>query len=187
MENKNIDVSYDGDCVSIVLNRVESLNALNTEMLNELYDTVLKIDTKSTKCLIIKSNSKKAFVVGADIKEMLNLSKVDATAFSSLGKKVFNSIEHLPIPTIALINGYALGGGLELALACDIRISSTTAKFGLPEIGLGIFPGFDGIKRLKNIIGESKAKKLVYSGSIIGSDVAFSIGLIDYLFDINSF
>ena len=187
MNYKYIKLEKNDEFTTVIFNRVESLNSLNTTMLLEIEDAISKENIKESKCLVFRSASEKSFIAGADINEMVNFSKDNASKFSALGKSVFNHIEQLPIPTIALIDGYTLGGGLELALACDIRVCSSKSKFGLPEVTLGIFPGFDGIKRLERIIGESNAKYLVYSGSILDAKTANSLGLINFYFDKEDF
>ena len=137
----------------------------------------------SVRCLIIKGAGNKAFVAGADISDMMSMSKAEAKAFSEFGNNVFDSVEMLPIPVIAEINGYALGGGCELALACDIRICSTKSKFGQPETSLGIIPGFGGTKRLSRVIGVSKSKELIFSGNIVDAEEALNIGLVNKVCD----
>ena len=132
----------------VFLNRTEKLNALDSLMLRNLKTIIESIDCASIRCLVFKSNSKKAFVAGADIKEMSTFTREQALNYSNSGKDVFQLIEDLPIPTISLIEGFALGGGIELALSCDIRIASNNAKIGFPETSLGLLPGFGGTQRL---------------------------------------
>ena len=183
MEFNYIKFSIINKCGYITLNNPKTLNALTSGFLQEIYNVIIGLYDSEIKCLVINSSSEKAFVAGADISEMVAFTSSQAVEYSQFGKKVFDAIENLPVPTISLISGYALGGGCELSLACDIRLASKKSKFGFPEVGLGIFPGFDGIRRLKRIINESQAKLLTLTGKIIDSDYAVSIGLIDSLFD----
>lgn len=161
-------------CVSI--ERPEVLNALNRDVVDELDSVVTEIaNDASVKCMVI--HSKGNFAAGADIKAMVDCDPEGAKAFSF--SETFNKIDSLPIPTIAVIEGYALGGGLELALACDIRISAETAKMGFPEITLGIFPGAGGTVRAPRLIGMAKAMELIFTGSILSAADAERIGLVN--------
>lgn len=179
MEYKNIEVKIEKGIATITINRPKALNALNTETLEELKNVleVLQNDD-GVKVIVITGAGEKAFVAGADISEMKDMSVFDAKKFAELGQKVFRKIELMKKPVIAAVNGYALGGGCELALACDIRIASRNAKFGQPEVGLGIIPGFGGTQRLPRIVGVSKAKELIYTGDMIDAEEALRIGLI---------
>lgn len=164
----------------ITLHRPQALNALNSELLAELdhlLDTIATDET--TKVVIITGSGEKAFVAGADISEMQNKSAIEGRAFAKFGQSVFNKLENLPQPVIAAINGFALGGGCELAMACDIRIASEKAKFGQPEVGLGIIPGFGGTQRLPRIVGKGRAKELLYTGEMISAQEAYRIGLVN--------
>ena len=156
----------------------KSLNALNSTILKELGDFVDNIDP-ATRVLIITGDGEKSFVAGADISEMVHLNEQEGYEFGKLGAKVFRTIETLPIPVIAAVNGFALGGGCELAMCCDIRIASVKAKFGQPEVGLGIIPGFSGTYRLPKLIGQGYAKEMIYTGKIIRADEALRIGLVN--------
>lgn len=156
----------------------KSLNALNSTILKELGDFVDNIDP-ATRVLIITGDGEKSFVAGADISEMAHLNEQEGYEFGKLGAKVFRTIETLPIPVIAAVNGFALGGGCELAMCCDIRIASVKAKFGQPEVGLGIIPGFSGTYRLPKLIGQGYAKEMIYTGKIIRADEALRIGLVN--------
>lgn len=179
MEYKNIEVKIEKGIATITINRPKALNALNTETLEELKNVleVLQNDD-GVKVIVMTGAGEKAFVAGADISEMKDMSVFDAKKFAELGQKVFRKIELMKKPVIAAVNGYALGGGCELALACDIRIASRNAKFGQPEVGLGIIPGFGGTQRLPRIVGVSKAKELIYTGDMIDAEEALRIGLI---------
>lgn len=162
----------------LTINRPEALNALNIDVLKELEQTIAQAEADSNIYVLIITGAGKAFVAGADIAQMKDLSAVEAKAFGEFGNLVFSKIEMLSKPVIAAINGYALGGGCELAMSCDIRLAGTKAKFGQPEVGLGITPGFGGTQRLPRIVGASKAKELIYTASTIGADEALSIGLV---------
>lgn len=164
----------------ITICRPKALNALNSETLNELYETLDTIATdKDIYCAIITGSGEKAFVAGADISEMKDMNVFQARNFGLLGNRVFRKIELLSIPVIAAVNGFALGGGCELALSCDIRIASENAKFGQPEVTLGITPGFGGTQRLSRTVGIAKAKEMIYTGANIASDEAYRIGLVN--------
>ncbi len=167
-----------GICV-LTLSAPKSLNALNSALIGELDDFLTKLDTTATRVLILTGDGDKSFVAGADISEMANLSKAEGLAFGQRGAEAFRKLEDLPIPTIAAINGFALGGGCEIAMPCDIRYASANARFGQPEVGLGIIPGFSGTYRLPKLIGQGMAKELIYSGRVIKADEALRIGLIN--------
>jgi enoyl-CoA hydratase len=164
----------------ITLSRQMALNALNAEMLAGLKDIFKKIEQdKNIYVVIITGAGEKSFVAGADISEMKDLNLKQAHKFGTYGSSVFSKIEKSRVPVIAAINGYTLGGGLELALSCDIRIASEDATFGFPEVGLGIIPGYGGTQRLPRIIGISRAKKMMYTAERINARQALEIGLID--------
>jgi len=151
------------------VNRSKFLNALNYQTLKEMDVLLDEIkEDKNVHVLVITGEGEKAFVAGADIKEMKDMNNLEAMAFSKFGNRVFEKIEKLDKVVIGAINGYCLGGGLELALSCDIRIGSNSSKFGQPEVGLGIIPGFGGTQRLFNVVGVGKAKELIFTGSIDG-------------------
>lgn len=164
----------------IKINRPKALNALNEKTLKELKDAVKKQnEMEEIKAIVITGSGNKAFVAGADIAAMKSMDSLAAEKFSELGQKTFSIIENSPKPVIAAINGFALGGGCELALACDLRIASDNAKFGQPEINLGIIPGFCGTQRLPKLVGIAKAKELIYTGENITAQEAEKIGLIN--------
>ncbi len=163
---------------TLTISAEKSLNALNTKILSEIDDFLDHLDEK-TRVLIITGAGEKAFVAGADISEMSNLNGEEGRKFGKYGADVFYKIETLPIPVIAAVNGFALGGGCELAMACDIRIASSKAKFGQPEVGLGIIPGFSGTYRLPRLVGLGNAKELIYTGKAIRADDALRIGLVN--------
>ena len=160
----------------------KSLNALNSTILKEIDDFVGHLDA-TTRVLIITGDGEKSFVAGADISEMAHLDEPQGYEFGRLGAQVFRRIETLPIPVIAAVNGFALGGGCELAMSCDIRIASSKAKFGQPEVGLGIIPGFSGTYRLPKLIGQGYAKEMIYTGKVIRSDEALRIGLANAVYE----
>ena len=164
--------------VCLTLSAPATLNALNSTILGEIEAFVDGLDPDTTRVLVITGEGK-AFVAGADISEMARLSEAEGLAFGQRGARVFKKIEDLPFPVIAAVNGFALGGGCELALACDIRIASDKARFGQPEVGLGIIPGFSGTYRLPKLIGQGIAKELIYTGRMIGADEALRIGLVN--------
>ena len=160
----------------------KSLNALNSTILKEIDSFMSGLDN-TTRVLIITGDGEKSFVAGADISEMAHLNEPQGFEFGRLGAQVFRKIETLPIPVIAAVNGFALGGGCELAMACDIRIASVKAKFGQPEVGLGIIPGFSGTHRLPKLIGQGYAKEMIYTGKVIRADEALRIGLVNAIYE----
>lgn len=162
----------------LTLNSPESLNALSSDFLDEILAAIK--DLPALKVLIITGVGK-GFVAGANIKEMSELTPDEAVLFSQKGQAVFQAIEDLPYPVIAAVNGFALGGGCELALACDFIIASEKAKFGQPEVGLGIIPGFGGTQRLARAVGLPRAKQLIYTGEIIRAEEALAMGLVNQL------
>ena len=172
-----------GNIAIALIDRPKALNALNSEVLNDLNTLVDTVNADpEIRVLILTGSGEKSFVAGADIGEMSNLTKEEGEAFGKKGNDVFRKIETLPIPVIAAVNGYALGGGCELSMACDIRIASDTAVFGQPETGLGITPGFGGTQRLARLIGPGMAKQLIYSARNIKADEALRIGLVNAVY-----
>ncbi|MGX6970847.1 enoyl-CoA hydratase-related protein [Vagococcus bubulae] len=174
-----VDYKKEDEIGILTINRPEALNALNTEVLEALEIILEKIEEEDIKLLVITGNGEKAFVAGADITEMSDMNTMQAKVFSEKGNRVFSKIETFKIPVIAAVNGFALGGGCELALSADIRIASYNAKFGQPEVGLGIIPGFGGTQRLSRTVGMPKAKELIFSGKIISAEEAERIGLVN--------
>ncbi|MBR6758104.1 MAG: enoyl-CoA hydratase/isomerase family protein [Bacteroidaceae bacterium] len=171
------DNSREGICVLTIASPA-TLNALNTTILAELDAFVSSIDTSSTRVLIITGEGK-AFVAGADIAQMSGLNHDEGYEFGRYGATIFKKIEDLEIPVIAAVNGFALGGGCELAMSCDIRVASVKASFGQPEVNLGIIPGFSGTYRLSKLVGQGIAKELIYTGDRISADEALRIGLVN--------
>jgi len=164
----------------IAINRPQSLNALNCALLEEL-DSLCALIAKdiTIRAVIITGMGDKAFIAGADIVEMRELSALEGREFAKKGQMVLSKIENLPQPVIAAINGFALGGGCELAMACDIRIAAETAKFGQPEVTLGITAGFGGTQRLTRLVGKGLAKELLFTGDMIDASEAYRIGLVN--------
>lgn len=180
MELKNVIFEKEVNVAIVTINRPKALNALNSQTLNDL-DEILNIleGDESVYAVILTGAGEKAFVAGADIAEMKDLNENQGKEFGLLGNKIFRRFEKMNKPVIAAINGFALGGGCELAMACDIRIASDKAKFAQPETSLGITPGFGGTQRLPRIVGEGKAKELIFTGDIIRADEALRIGLVN--------
>ncbi|MBZ0273352.1 enoyl-CoA hydratase/isomerase family protein [bacterium] len=170
----------DGRVATVTINRPDKLNALNSRVIEELGHVVKEIeDDKNVKAVVVTGAGEKAFVAGADISEMLNLDPGAGLKFARGGQAVFSAIENSPKPFIAAVNGFALGGGTELAMACDFVYASEKAKFGQPEINLGIIPGFGGTQRLPRLIGRARAKELMLTGDMIGADEAYRLGLVN--------
>lgn len=167
----------------LTISAPKSLNALNSTIIAELDDFCSHLDTKKVRVLILTGDGEKSFVAGADISEMATKNEQEGLEFGRKGAEAFRKLEDLPIPTIAAINGFALGGGCEIAMACDIRYAATNAKFGQPEVGLGIIPGFSGTYRLPKLIGQGMAKELIYSAKIIRADEALRIGLVNAVYE----
>jgi len=167
----------------LTINRPEALNALNSTVLTRLDQALDQIDLVVIRCLIITGAGEKAFIAGADVAEMAGMNEAQARDFGETGNKLFRKIESFPVPVIAAINGYALGGGNELALSCDIRLCSENAVFGQPEAGLGITPGFGGTQRLARVIGStSKAKELLFTCRNIKAEEAKELGLVSAVY-----
>ena len=177
-----IDYEVKGNYAVITINREAALNALNSEVLDELDKTLNGIDIDTIRAVVLTGAGEKSFVAGADIGEMSTLTKAEGEAFGKKGNDVFRKIETCPIPFIAAINGFALGGGCEIAMSCDIRIASENAMFGQPEVGLGITPGFGGTQRLARLVGSGMAKQLIYTARNIKSDEALRIGLVNAVY-----
>ena len=166
----------------ITINRPEALNALNSAVLDDLSAVLDSVDQEAVRAIVITGAGDKSFVAGADIGEMSTLTKAEGEAFGKKGNDVFRKIETFPIPVIAAINGYALGGGCELSMSCDIRICADNAMFGQPEVGLGITPGFGGTQRLARLVGMGMAKQMIYTARNIKADEAFRIGLVNAVY-----
>lgn len=176
---ENLLVDITGNICTVSINRPKALNALNEELYKDIYDMFMKLKDDEEIDIVIITGEGRAFVAGADIKYMSGLDTKDGKVFGELGAKTFAAISDLNKVVIGAINGYALGGGCELALACDIRIASENAKFGQPEVSLGMIPGSGGTQRLSRIVGEGKAKELIFTGNVIDANEAFRIGLVN--------
>lgn len=180
MEYQHILFNAQDRIATLTFNRPQALNALNQELLDELSDA---LDTTSAgeeiRVLILTGSGAKAFVAGADITELTRLNPLQAKLFAAKGHRIMDKIASLPIPVIAAVNGYALGGGNEIALACDFIYAAENATFGLPEINLGLMPGFGGTQRLPRLVGVNMARELIFSGKMISAAEAFRIGLVN--------
>ncbi|MGE4540672.1 MAG: short-chain-enoyl-CoA hydratase [Bacteroidales bacterium] len=163
----------------LTINREKSLNALNSKVLSDLNIALDEIENNDEIYVVVITGAGRSFVAGADISEMKDFNAVSSKAFADFGNKVFLRLENLDKPVIAAINGFALGGGCELSMACDIRLASIKAKFGQPEVGLGVTPGFGGTQRLPRLVGYAKALELMFTGKIINAEEAHSIGLVN--------
>jgi len=179
MEFRNLKIETKNYICTVTMCRPKALNALNTEVIEELSKALDFINNNENIRLLVLTGEGKSFVAGADILEMKDMNTIKAAKFSELGADVFRRIETMEIPVIAAINGFALGGGCELAMCCDIRIASENAKLGQPETGLGIIPGFSGTQRLSRLVGLGRAKELIFSCRIIDAFEAENIGLVN--------
>ena len=178
MDFENLIVEIDAEIATVTINRPRAMNALNRETLEDLRQAFIALEqTENLKVIIMTGAGGKAFVAGADIAQMHQMNALEARAFSRLGQQVMTSIEQCSKPVIAAVNGFALGGGCELAMACDIRLASEKAKFGQPEVNLGVIPGFAGAQRLSRLIGKGRAKELLLTGDMIDANEAYRLGL----------
>lgn len=177
-----ITYEQEGQVGIVTINRPKALNALNSQVLEEIEATFKEIDTDTVRAVILTGAGEKSFVAGADIGEMSTLTKAEGEAFGKKGNDVFRMIETFPIPVIAAVNGFALGGGCEISMSCDIRICSENAVFGQPEVGLGITPGFGGTQRLARLVGPGMAKQMIYTARNIKADEAYRIGLVNAVY-----
>lgn len=174
-----VELNCEGAVGVITINRPEALNALNPQVLSELKAAFESVDQNSVRCVVLTGAGEKSFVAGADIGSMSTMTKAEGEAFGKLGNDIFLMIENFPLPVIAAVNGFALGGGCELAMSCDIRLCSDNAMFGQPEVGLGITPGFGGTQRLARLVGMGMAKQLLYTARNIDATEALRIGLVN--------
>ncbi len=183
MSFENIILEIENSIATIFFNRPKALNALNNALFDEL-DTALDLimNDDEVRVLILTGKGEKAFVAGADISELAQMDPLQAKYFSRKGQKVFSKIESLPFPAIAAVNGFALGGGSEAALACDFIYASEKALFGLPEINLGLIPGFGGTQRLARLVGNNRAKEMVFTGKNITAAKALEYGMVNQVF-----
>ncbi|MDD5170112.1 MAG: enoyl-CoA hydratase-related protein [Syntrophales bacterium] len=183
MEFKNLLFEVKNNVATITFNRPKALNAMNSETMKELYQAaILCRDDDAVRVIIFTGSGEKAFVAGADISEMHNLRPTEGLAFMELGQETLRFIETMPKPSIAAINGFALGGGTEIALACDMRFASDKARFGQPEILIGLIPGWGGTQRLPRLIGLGRAKEIIMAGGQITAQRAYEIGYVNRLY-----
>lgn len=183
MTYENIQVEFKDNILFLTINREKALNALNGRTMTELHHFFYEMAPKNdaARGIIITGAGEKAFIAGADIKEFMDLDVEKGTELSRFGQEVFYFIEHFPKPVIAAVNGFALGGGCELAMACHIRVASEKARFGQPEVNLGTIPGYGGTQRLIQLIGKGKATELMMTGEMIGAEEAHRLGLVNYV------
>lgn len=180
---KTILVETEGPVAKVTINRPRVLNALNNEVLSELEAFFHHQQTdESIHCVLLTGAGDKAFVAGADIRELAAMDRDAGTAHALKAQRLMQTIQDFPVPVIAVINGFALGGGCELALACDIRLAATTARLGQPEINLGLIPGFGGTQRLARLVGRGKAMRSILTGAMIAAEDALRIGLVDEIY-----
>jgi Enoyl-CoA hydratase/carnithine racemase len=180
---ENIRWEVENEIGILTIQRPSALNALNYDTMIEIEEVMDKVALDSSiKVVIITGEGEKSFVAGADIAYMQNLSAVEGYKWGEIGQRVFQKVEDLPQPVIAAVNGFALGGGCELAMACDIRFASDNAKFGQPEVTLGITAGFGGTQRLPRLVGKGRAKELLFTGMMISAEEAYRIGLVNKVF-----
>ena len=184
---KYIQLESQGEIAILRINRPEALNAMNIDVISELSRTMDKVGAdESIKVIIITGAGEKSFCAGADISYMVDIDPITAEKYASSAQSVLNKIERLEKPVIGAVNGYALGGGCELAMVCDIRIASSNAKLGQPEVTIGIPPGWGGTQRLMRLVGPAKAKELVFTGKMIPAEEAFQLGLVNNVISLTS-
>jgi len=184
---KYIQLEPQGEIALVRINRPEALNAMNIDVVSELSRTVDIVGAdESIKVVIITGAGEKSFCAGADISYMVNIDPITAEKYASSAQSVLNKIERLDKPVIGAVNGYALGGGCELAMVCDIRIASSNAKLGQPEVTIGIPPGWGGTQRLMRLVGPAKAKELVFTGKMVSAEEAFQLGLVNSVISLTS-
>ncbi len=176
----HVRLQVEDGLAEVTVNRPEALNALNSEVLRELRDVLREVEGREdVRAVILTGAGDKAFVAGADIREMLPMRPLETRRFAALGHEITRLLERMEKPVVAAVNGYALGGGCELALACDLRLASDRATLGLPEVGLGIFPGFGGTQRLTRLVGRGRASELIFTGDPVDAEEAARIGLVN--------
>ena len=183
MAYENVVLETEGPLAILKVNRPKALNALNSATLEEILSAARELDAApQIKVVIVTGGGDKAFIAGADIVEMKDMTPTQAVAFSHRGHIALSALENMQKPVIAAVNGYALGGGFEVALACDIIYAAEKARLGFPEVTLGIFPGFGGTQRLPRLIGKGKAKELIYTGKMVTAQEAFEMGIVNRVF-----
>lgn len=183
MNYEILNLNITDSIATVTISRPEAMNALNTKFFSEMDSIISEISQNTSIKIMIITGEGKAFVAGADIAEMVDKNQKEASAFSRLGQNTFSSFGRMDIPVIAAINGFALGGGLELAMGCDFRIASTTAKFGQPEVNLGLIPGYAGTQRLSRLTGMGNALYLLMTAEMIDAQEALRIGLVQRVFE----
>ncbi|BCG04194.1 enoyl-CoA hydratase (plasmid) [Paraburkholderia sp. PGU19] len=174
-----VQLTFEDSLAYLTLNRVEALNALSFDVLKEISDAIDQVAVSDARVLVVTGSGEKAFCAGADIKELADRNLMQERKGAEFGQAVFAKLDRLPVPSIAVVHGYAFGGGLELALACTFRVATPKAKMGLPEIKLGLIPGYGGTQRLPRLIGEARALELILSGRTVDADEALRIGLVN--------
>ena len=172
-----VSVEREGGVAVLTVDRQEKLNALDGQVIEEIGQALLELESEGPRAIIVTGAGERAFIAGADIRAMSVMDPIEAKRFSEIGHAAMALLDRSPIPTIAAVNGYALGGGCEVAIACDIRIAAENATFGFPEVGLGILPGLGGTQRLPRLVGPALAKELIFTGRRIGAEEARGIGL----------
>jgi enoyl-CoA hydratase len=172
-----VRVEREGGVAVLTVDRQEKLNALDGQVIEEIGQALLELESEGPRAIIVTGAGERAFIAGADIRAMSVMDPIEAKRFSEIGHAAMALLDRSPIPTIAAVNGYALGGGCEVAIACDIRIAAENATFGFPEVGLGILPGMGGTQRLPRLVGPALAKELIFTGRRIGAEEARGIGL----------
>lgn len=178
----NLLLEVENGIALLTINRPKALNALNSETLAELNTCLAELENNDdVKVVILTGSGEKSFVAGADISEMVNATPAEGRKMGLLAREAFGRLENMPQVTIAAVNGFALGGGCEISMACDIRVASDNAKFGQPECGLGILPGFGGTQRLPRLVGKGRAKELIFTCDMISADEAFRMGLANHV------
>ncbi|MDO8550178.1 MAG: enoyl-CoA hydratase-related protein [Ignavibacteria bacterium] len=186
MNYQNLLIEIKDKIAIVTINRPDKMNALNSQTMNELKNAFTGLNNNDdVYVIIITGSGEKAFVAGADISELNKLDMISGKEFSERGQEVFNIIENLSKPVIAAVNGFALGGGSEIALACHIRLASENAKFGQPEVNLGIIPGYGGTQRLTRLINSGRAMEYILTGDMIDADEAYRIGLVNHVYPLN--
>ncbi|MEQ8475624.1 enoyl-CoA hydratase-related protein [Fulvivirga sp.] len=179
---ENIKTNLNNGVLTATINRPQSLNALNIQTIESIRQLMTQVyDNPEVKALILTGEGDKAFVAGADITEIATLNEMNARKFAEKGQEVFSSIENCPKPVIAAVNGFALGGGCELAMACHMRVATSNAKFGQPEVNLGVIPGYGGTQRLTQLVGKGKAFELMMTGDMVSAEEALSLGLVNHV------
>ena len=183
MEYKNVQFAVADGVARLTVDRPQAMNALNSETLDEMEHVFNHCrETESVRALVITGSGDKAFIAGADIKELAKMNPLSAKDLAYRGQQVYALVEHMGKPTIAMVNGFALGGGLELALACNLRTASTSARMGLPEVSLGIIPGYGGTQRLSRVAGPAVAREWILTGDMFGAEEAHRVGIINRIF-----